>query len=153
MSLTLTRSNWQDMAHIGTCIHNIFAIYQPGSSRNEANALRVIHNFGFNDTLGNIAAQIVGAIDGLYQYLTTHYGPAESIEKELPFYHASGKHIIHGEMDMVWNYHKGILGERTQTYVPQLRAYKQALEAGNHPVEDCLIFYAVQGSIAVMTIE
>lgn len=166
ISPVIPRSNWQDMALIGTCIHNIFAIYQLDNNQNQANATRVIDNFGLGETLGPIVSQIINSVTNLYHYLTAHYGPAESIDKELPFYHEVDSHIVHGEMDLVWNYRKenmlysvlvdyktfpgahSILTERTQEYIPQLKAYKQALEAGNRQVQDCLIFYAVQGSIA-----
>lgn len=71
------------------------------------NALRIISNFGLGNTLNSIVTPILESIKGLYNYLTTNYGEAESIERELPFYHARTLYILHGEMDMVWHYRKG----------------------------------------------
>ena len=159
------------ITEIGTCLHNIFAIYDFVGADNFCDKARaIIINHNLMECLPN-TQQIKDSIEYLYNYLSTTYGEATSIEHEVPFYHKNGEQIVHGEIDLIWHTAKGcvlvdfksfpgkisaILNEDNAhyagKYAPQLSAYKAAIVAAGLNVLDSLIYYSVQGNIVKLNI-
>jgi ATP-dependent exoDNAse (exonuclease V) beta subunit len=159
------------ITEIGTCLHNIFAIYDFVGAYNfydKAEAIIINHNL--MECLPN-TQQIKDSIEYLYNYLSKTYGEATSIEHEVPFYHKNGEQIVHGEIDLIWHTAKGcvlvdfksfpgsikdILNTNNPhyagKYAPQLSAYKAAIVAAGLNVLDSLIYYSVQGNIVKLNI-
>lgn len=159
------------ITEIGTCLHNIFAIYDFVGADNfcdKAEAIIINHNL--MECLPN-TQQIKDSIEYLYNYLSQTYGEATYIEHEVPFYHKNGEQIVHGEIDLIWHTAKGcvlvdfksfpgkisaILNEDNAhyagKYAPQLSAYKTAIVAAGFKVLDSLIYYSVQGNIVKLNI-
>lgn len=151
---------------MGTCIHNIYAIYRPESDRAEmkCRAQKIIDAYGMNKMLPDVDS-ILDSIDGLYDYLEKRYGKAVRIEHEVPFRNERAGQVIVGEMDLLWytspsecvlidfkNYPgiiSDVLKKEQKEYVgkraAQLNAYEDALTAAGAVVKDKLIYYSVLG--------
>ncbi len=159
------------ITEIGTCLHNIFAIYDfvgPNNFCDKAKDIIIKHNLMECMTDPN---QIKESIEYLYSYLTKIYGKATSIEHEVPFYHKNGEQIVHGEIDLIWHTATGCIlvdfksfpgkikdicdtnnPHYAGKYAPQLSAYKAAISAAGLNVVDSLIYYSVQGNIVKLNI-
>ena len=157
---------------MGTCIHNIFAIYKPGIDGAEMRlkAQRIVDAFGMSRMLPD-ADGILDSIAGLYHCLENLYGKAVKVEHEVPFRHENGGQVVTGEMDLLWytaekecvlvdfkNY-PGVIGkalnkedkEYVGRYAAQLKAYGDALAAAGTTVRATLIYYSVLGCLVEMT--
>src|SRR5574344_2124989 len=152
---------------IGSCIHDIFAVYQPNKDDiNRKNALQVIGGYGFSDKLTGHVDAILQSVNWLYETLQKHYPrtEADKIEKEYPFMMtlASGQ-TLRGEMDLLWHYSDetgshcvlidyktfpGVtLNEHTEQHYPQLSAYSTALKNSGINLTTALIYYPIHGII------
>lgn len=156
-----------DYATLGTCLHNMFAVYDP--KQNEAITTkvfsRIAESYGMNEVLNDIQS-IITSISNLYKFLVEKYGRG-SVYKEYPFkYRNANGQIIGGSIDLLWRTDDGIVvidyknypGYDDVTnpesefyagkYGPQLSAYRDVanmMDEGN--VKDVLIYYSVQGRL------
>lgn len=158
---------------MGTCIHNIFAIYRPEINRTEMRnkAQQIVDAYKMNKMLPDVDS-ILDSINGLYQFLEKRYGKAEKIAHEVPFRNERGGQVVTGEMDLLWytsptecvlvdfkNY-PGVIGnvlnktkdEYVGKYAVQLNAYEEALHATGLHVQDKLIYYSVIGYVVRLDI-
>ena len=160
----------ENMADIGTCIHNALASFVVGEDdNNKRKANRIVSDCNFVENV-LFPEQIAVAFNNLLDYIKSKkedYGELQGIAQEVPFYHklASGQ-IVQGEMDLVCRMEKGLVlidyksfpGKISDfmkvggkhyvgNYAPQLAAYRNALEASGETVIDNLIYYVVQGSV------
>lgn len=148
----------------GTCIHNIFAVYDPAQPREEniARAKRIRDGYDLRDALPD-PASVIDSIEALYKHLETTYGAAERVEHEVPFIHAIDGQVVHGEIDLLWytapkecvlvdfkNYpgkENSLLDPADKhyagKYAPQLKAYRHVLTEAGVSVRDSLIYYSV----------
>ena len=156
---------------MGTCIHNIYAIYRPEADREEmkSRAQKIINAYDMNKMLPNVDS-ILESIDGLYCFLEKQYGKALKIGHEVPFRNQLDGQVVVGEMDLLWftsptecvlvdfkNY-PGIISnvlkkddkEYVGKYAVQLTAYEDALRAAGISVKDKLIFYSVMGCLIAL---
>lgn len=151
---------------MGTCIHNIFAIYDPQADAAEMRnkAQNIINAFGMNKMLTDVEG-ILLSISSIYQYLEKLYGQPVRVEHEVPFRRETNGQVVSGEMDLLWytsptecvlidfkNY-PGIMAhalnktdkEYVGQYAGQLKAYEEALVAAGKTVKAKLIYYSVLG--------
>ena len=153
---------------VGTCIHNIFAAFDPESPRTEMvqMAADTIERHGFQAVLTSPDA-IISSIETLCEFLAKTYGEAVGIEHELPFRELRNGQMTIGSIDLVWytasnecvlvdfknisNAGRNVLNPADNRflghYAPQQRAYKDALARGGLSVKACLIYLAMQGKI------
>ena len=153
---------------VGTCIHNIFAAFDPESPRTDMvqMAAGTIERHGLNAVLTSPDA-IISSIETLCRFLAETYGKAVRIEHELPFRELCNGQMTIGSIDLVWYTapDKCVLvdfknlphaGRNVLTpadnrflghYAPQQRAYRDALTRGGLSVKACLIYLAMQGKI------
>ena len=151
----------------GTCIHRIFAAFDPDGDRNEMVEMagRIITGMGLTQELPS-PESVVDSAAQFFGWIRQTYGAGTPLH-ELPFENRqSDGTIIRGEMDLVWelpdkkcvlvdykSFHgceelSGIKAHAVQHgYPAQLKAYKETLEAGDYEVRDVLIYYFVQGKI------
>ena len=153
---------------MGTCIHNIFAVYCPeaGRAAMRGKAQRIVGAYKMDKMLPNVDS-ILDSADALYRFLEKHYGKAVRIGHEVPFRNGQGGQVVTGEMDLLWftapkecvlidfkNY-PGIIGnvlkrdqkEYVGKHAVQLKAYEEALLAAGVSVKDKLIYYSVLGCL------
>lgn len=159
-----------NQADAGTCIHNIFAVYDPEMShdQNVAVAERIRNGHNMYEVIPDID-KVITSIEKLYYYLEVTYGKAYKIGHETPFTHALPGQIVHGEIDLLWylNDHECVLidfknfpgSKATITnpdpqndhyagkYAPQLKAYREVLQTSGLTVKDSLIYYSVMGCV------
>ena len=159
-----------NQAAAGTCIHNIFAVYDPKESheKNVAVAERIRNGHNMYEVIPDIDKVIV-SIEHLYNYLEDTYGPAFAIKHETPFAQTLPGQIVHGEIDLLWylNDHECVLidfknfpGSKAKItnaatnnnhyagkYAPQLKAYHDVLTSSGVTVRDTLIYYSVMGCV------
>lgn len=151
---------------MGTCIHNIFAIYNPETDAAEMRnkAQKIVTAFGMNKMLPDVEG-ILLSISSLYQFLEKQYGKPVKVEHEVPFRRETNGQVVSGEMDLLWytapkecvlidfkNY-PGIMGnalnktneEYVGQYAAQLKAYEEALSDAGLTVKATLIYYSVLG--------
>jgi hypothetical protein len=161
------------MDRIGTCIHNIFAVYdaQAPHEDNVVRATQIRDGYGLQGALPMVE-QVIGSIELLYQHLEQKYGKAESIKHEVPFIRPMDGQVMKGEMDLVWyldkntcvlvdfkNYpgkEESIMNPDNDHYVgvyaSQLLAYRSVLEESGCKVLDTLVYYSVIGRIVKMLV-
>ena len=156
-----------DYATLGTCLHNMFAVYDPKQNETITTEVfyRIAESYGMNDVLNDIPS-IITSISNLYEFLKNEYGRG-SVYKEYPFkYRNANGQIVGGAIDLLWRTDKGIVvidyknypGYDDVTnpesefyagkYGPQLSAYRDVaniMSEGN--VKDVLIYYSVQGRL------
>ena len=160
----------ENQAAAGTCIHNVFAVYDPAASHDEnvekATSIRNGNNMYeiIPDT-----DKVITSIEHLYTWLEKTYGKASAIKHEVPFVHPLPGQIVHGEIDLMWylNDHECVLidfknfpgSKATITYsdpenehyagnyASQLKAYHDVLVSSGVTVRDTLIYYSVMGCV------
>lgn len=164
----ISSKGWgKDYATIGTCIHDIFAVYRPGQDEvNKEAALRVINGYGLAGQLAGHVDAIIRSADWLYYQLQKHFPQQEGdvIEREYPFQATlpSGQ-TLRGEMDLLWHYSDehgqhcvlvdyktfpGVdLHAHTQKHYAQLSAYASSLKKAGFDVAHALVYYPVHGVI------
>ena len=153
---------------MGTCIHNIFAIYRPETVREDmlAKAQKIVDAYGMTKMLPEVEG-IIQSIEGLYQFMEQQYGAAVKVEHEVPFRNEKDGQVVVGEMDLLWytfpsecvlidfkNYPgimKNVMDKTKDEYVgkyaAQLKAYEDALTAASVKVRSKLIYYSVLGCL------
>ena len=149
----------------GTCIHNIFAAYQPGQEdQNLVMAQKTILHYGFEQVLQR-PSEVIRAADRLYAFLVDAHGKPKMVHHELPFMFvddAAGQ-VVTGEMDLVWETDHGcvlvdfknypgfedILDPASKFYVgkyaSQMKDYRKALTKAGKTILDTIIYYSVLG--------
>lgn len=164
----ISSKGWgKDYATIGSCIHNIFAVYRPGQDEaNKKAALRVIGGYGLAGQLDGHVDAILRSADWLYDQLQQHFPQREGdgTEREYPFQATlpTGQ-TLRGEMDLLWHYsdehgqhcvlvdYKSFQGVDLHSYsrgkYPQLSAYASSLKDAGIDVTHALIYYPVHGLI------
>ena len=151
---------------IGTCIHKIFAAFDPESPRTEMvrMAADTIERHGFKAVLTSPDA-IISSIETLCKFLAKSYGKAVKIDHELPFRELRNGQMTIGSIDLVWytasdecvlvdfknNAGRNVLDPADKSflghYAPQQRAYSDALTRGGLFVKACLIYLPMQGKV------
>lgn len=153
------------MAELGTTLHNIFAVCNQGADGTVDRAQKILRRHDMEAVVPH-PEQVVAVADWLYGWLEAEYGPARRVWHERPIrmWH-DGQEVI-GSIDLIWETERGCVvvdfksfpgGRDTVTnplsehyagsYAPQLRAYRDILDAAGVRVADTLICYAVQGCI------
>lgn len=163
----------ENEAAAGTCIHNIFAVYDPSLShqvnvdkatsiRNENNMFEVIPD----------TDKVISSIENLYAWLEETYGKPYAIKHEVPFIYSLPGQIVRGEIDLLWYTSENecvlidfknfpgtkatITGEKNKhyagKYASQLLSYRNVLQASGLEVRDTLIYYSVMGCVVRITI-
>ena len=158
----------EEEAAAGTCIHNIFAVYDPSLSH-EVNVEKATHilNGSFMREIISSPDKVITSIEHLYAWLEKTYGKATSIKHEVPFLHPLPGQIVNGEIDLLWylNEHECVLidfknfpGKEDAItnpddrhyagrYASQLKAYRDVLTTSGLTVKDTLIYYSVMGRV------
>ena len=151
----------------GTCIHRIFAAYDPNRDRAELIAVadRIITGMGLNVEFPS-PESVVNSAEQFFCWLQQTYGDGTSLH-ELPFMtRQPDGTVVRGEMDLIWKLpdnncilvdYKSFHGDEDLAFIKahavqhgypaQLKAYKETLEAGDYIVKDVLIYYFVQGRV------
>jgi len=162
--IAIDTKGWgSDYATIGSCIHDIFAVYQKGKDElNHQVAISVINGYGVANQLAGHVDAIIRSADWLYEILQSKFPQrdGDKVERELPIMMTlrDGR-TLRGEMDMLWHYtdeagqhcvlvdyktFQGVkLDEHTKSYYPQLSAYVAALKDAGFDVTHAIIFYPV----------
>ena len=164
----ITKATTAQDDEVGTCIHNIFAAFEPQLPRTDMvqMAADTIDRHGLKAVLTSPDA-IISSIEALCEFLTKAYGKAVKIEHELPFRELRNGQMTVGSIDLVWytasgecvlvdfknlpNAGRNVLDPADKRYLghyaPQQRAYKDALTRGDLFVKASLIYLAMQGKI------
>ena len=156
-----------DFATIGSCIHDIFAVYRPGhQTENHTAAVNIVGGYGLAEILAGRIDALLRSADWLYSCLQNHFPQTaeDGVCTEYPFQMTlhSGQ-TLRGEMDLLWFYsdEKGKhcvlvdyktfpgvnLHEHTKGHYAQLSAYAAALRHAGIHVEHALIYYPVHAVI------
>ena len=160
----LEDNDWgKDYATIGSCIHDIFAVYRPDTTDENHNAaVNIIGGYGLADKMAGHVGALLSSAKWLYDTLQSHFPQTDMDERltEYPFQLTleSGQ-TVRGEMDLLWFYtdekgkhcvlvdyksYEGVsLNEHTQKYYPQLSAYAAALHHEGIDVTHTLLYYPV----------
>ena len=155
------------IALCGTCVHHIFAAFDPdgGKEKMVEMAGRIITGMGLSQEFPS-PESIIDSAAQFFRWLRQEYGAGTPLH-ELPFVSRQPDGtIIRGEMDLVWelpgkkcvlvdykSFHgsedlAGIKAHAVQHgYPEQLKCYKEILEADEYEVQDVLIYYFVQGQV------
>ena len=160
----------ENEAAAGTCIHNIFAVYDPTLSHKE-NVEKATSIRNGNNMHKEIPdpEKVIKSIEQLYAWLEKTYGKPFTIKHEVPFIHPLPGQIVHGEIDLLWYLNesecilidfknfpgtKAIIttpGDKNEhyagKYASQLKAYRDVLESSGLTVKDSLIYYSVMGCV------
>lgn len=160
----------ENKAAAGTCIHNIFAVYNPALSHQENvdKATSIRNGNNMYEVIPDVE-KVINSIEHLYAWLEDTYGKPYAIKHEVPFIQPRSGQIIHGEIDLLWHTSKNecVLidfknfpgtsatittpGEHNDhyagKYAPQLKAYHDALQTSGFTVRDTLIYYSVMGCV------
>ena len=160
----------ENQAAAGTCIHNIFAVYNPTLSHQEnvEKATCIRNGNNMRDVISK-PDKVITSIEHLYAWLEKTYGKPFAIKHEVPFIHPLPGQVVHGEIDLLWmlNDHECVLidfknfpgskatittpGEKNEhfagKYAAQLKAYRDVLESSGLTVKDALIYYSVMGCV------
>ncbi len=159
--------NVAEMNDIGTCIHNIFAAWNPDGDR-EAEIRKAQNIISGNDLSAAIpsAEEVIKAAEYIHEFLTKNYGEGK-MYRELPFRLKKEGRVFSGETDLVWETGKGCIlldyknfpGTQKQfmnkgndehyvgRYKPQLCLYKEALQKAGKTVLATCIYYSVIGAV------
>ena len=164
------RTKKENQALAGTCIHNIFAVYNPSISHDEnvEMATRIRNGHNMYEVIPDVD-KVITSIEHLYAWLERTYGVASMVKHETPFIHPLPGQIVNGEIDLLWflNDHECVLidfknfpgtkatitnpSEQNDhyagNYAPQLRAYRDVLISSEIDVKDTLIYYSVMGCV------
>ncbi len=161
-------TNEDTEAAAGTCIHNIFAVYNPALSH-QANVEKATSIRNGNNMYEIIpdTDKVITSIEHLYTWLEKTYSKASAIKHEVPFVHPLPGQIVHGEIDLLWMLNdkecilidfKNFPGDKASimnpenrhyagNYASQLKAYRDVLVNSGLTVKDTLIYYSVMGCI------
>lgn len=165
----------ENEAAAGTCIHNIFAVYDPTLSHEEnvEKATNIRNGNNMRDVISK-PDKVITSIEKLYAWLEQTYGKPSSIKHEVPFIHPLPGQVVHGEIDLLWMLNdrecvlidfKNFPGSKATItnadprndhyagkYAPQLKAYHDVLVSSGVIVRDTLIYYSVMGCVVKLKI-
>lgn len=155
-------------AAAGTCIHNIFAVYDPALSHDEnvQKATSIRNGNNMYEVIPNPEA-VINSIEHLYSWLEKTYGHVSAIKHEVSFIYPLPGQIVHGEIDLLWMLNdkecilidfKNFPGDKASimnpqnkhyagNYASQLKAYHDVLVSSGVIVRDTLIYYSVMGCV------
>lgn len=160
----------EEEAAAGTCIHNIFAVYNPTLSHQENvdKAISIRNGNNMYDIIPDLD-KVITSIEHLYAWLEDKYGKPYAIKHEVPFIQQLPGQIVHGEIDLLWytSENECVLidfknfpgdkatittpGEKNEhyagKYAAQLKAYREVLLSSGLMVRDVLIYYSVMGCV------
>lgn len=160
----------ENEAAAGTCIHNIFAVYDPTLSHEEnvEKATNIRNGNNMRDVISK-PDKVITSIENLYAWLEQTYGKPLAIKHEVPFIHPLPGQVVHGEIDLLWMLNdrecvlidfKNFPGSKATItnadprndhyagkYAPQLKAYHDVLVNSGVTVRDTLIYYSVMGCV------
>ena len=164
----ITRGSGAKDDEVGTCIHNIFAAYDPEAPRTEMvrMAADTIARHGLSDALTSPEA-VISSIETLCDFLVKSYGKAVRIEHELPFRELRDGQMTVGSIDLVWytssdecvlvdfknlpGAGRNVLDPSDRRflghYAPQQKAYRDALTLDGKVVRASLIYLSMQGKV------
>ncbi len=153
---------------VGTCIHNIFAVYEQGMDRPAMlkTAEDTIARHGLDGVLNSPDA-IVTSAEILFKFLEETYGKSVRVEHELPFRELRDGQMTVGSIDLVWftsekecvlvdfknlpGAGRNVLNPDDSRYLghyaPQQAAYRDALVRGGYTVKACLLYLSMQGKV------
>ena len=153
------------MSEIGTTLHNILALCNPGSENMTERARQILGRHGMKTVVPH-PEQIGAMAEWLFGWLEREYGPARKIWHERPIRMWCNGQELNGSIDLVWETDHGCVvvdfksfpGGRNMIvdpegehfagrYAPQLTAYREVLEAAGIQVLDTLVCYVVQGCL------
>ena len=151
------------MSDIGTCIHNIYAAYDPAKDK-EATirmAQTIIESYSVQAAIR--ADEVIEAIESLYAYLSKTYGAPTATKHELPFAHLSENgQLVHGEMDLLWYTKDGVVlvdykntkkeEPNPKEYMGQLTAYSEAIKSAGLILRGAVLYYATLGNIITISL-
>jgi ATP-dependent exoDNAse (exonuclease V) beta subunit len=155
----------QMMAHVGDCVHQIYAGLDTVREPELPKIQELIHAYGLTAVLTQ-PTEIVRAWRNLVDYLTEHHGAATAVYHERPFRLERDGQTVVGSMDLVWQTAEGdilvdfktcpmgksVLDPQNEhfvgRYAGQLNAYTEALVAAGERVVKRYIYYAISGIIA-----
>ena len=160
-----TAGNDNRITLCGTCVHRIFAAYNPDGDQAEMvqMAKRIIEGMELTKEFHSPISVIESAAQ-LLGWLKHQYGEGTPL-RELPFVmQETGGSVVRGEMDLIWelpgkkcvlvdykSFHGDLRGIKAHAvlhgYPEQLKAYKETLEADGYTVQDALIYYFVLGRV------
>lgn len=153
------------MSAIGTCIHNIYAAYNPvkGKEASIRMAQTIIDSYSPQVQAAIRAEEVIEAIESLYAYLTKTYGAPNAIKHELPFAHLSENgQLVHGEMDLLWYTKDGVVlvdykntkkeEPNPEEYMGQLAAYSEAIKSAGLTLREVVLYYATLGKIITISL-
>ena len=160
--------NSENEAAAGTCIHNIFAVYDPALSHEEnvQKATSIRNGNMIYEVIPDVE-KVVTSIGQLYAWLEQTYGKPLAVKHEVPFTQSLPGQVVRGEIDLLWylNDHECVLidfknfpgtkasimdsgnGHYAGKYAPQLKAYRDILQTSGLSVKDALIYYSVMGCV------
>ena len=155
----------------GTCIHHIFAAFDPDRDRKEMVEMagRIIKGMGLTKEFPS-PDSVIDSATQFFCWLRKQYGDGTPLHELPVVMRQEDGTIIRGDMDLVWDlpdgkcvlvdfksYHtiEDFLDPKARGayagYAPQLKAYQETLEAANgqehRKVQDVLIYYFVQGRV------
>lgn len=156
-------NNPGDMATVGNCIHQIFAIIEDNPSVNGTILNNIIRSHGLSAVLTDTDS-ILSAWKKLYDKLVLLHGKPVKTYHERPFRMDYDGQTIVGSIDLVWQTQEGnilvdfknnpmaakyILDPDNEHfagwYAGQLDAYQDALEAAGENILQRYIYYPVSG--------
>ena len=153
------------MFAIGTCIHNIYAAYNPvkGKEASIRMAQTIIDSYSQEVRTAIRAEEVIEAIESLYAYLTKTYGAPTATKHELPFAHLSENgQLVHGEMDLLWYTKDGVVlvdykntkkeEPNPEEYMGQLAAYSEAIKSAGLTLREAVLYYATLGKIITISL-
>ena len=160
----------ENEAAAGTCIHNIFAVYDPSLSHQEnvEKATSIRNGNNMYEVIPD-TDMVISSIENLYVWLEETYGKPYAIKHEVPFIHPLPGQIVNGEIDLLWytSEKECVLidfknfpgtkatittpGEKNKhyagKYASQLLSYRNVLLSSGIEVRDTLIYYSVMGCV------
>ena len=90
-------------AAAGTCIHNIFAVYDPSLSHEEnMEKATSIRNGNLMYEIIPDTEKVIISIEKLFAWLKETYGEAAAVKHEVPFIQSLPGQVVHGEIDLLW---------------------------------------------------
>ena len=153
------------MPAIGTCIHNIYAAYDPekGSDAAVRMAQTIIDSYSPQVRAAIRADEVIEAIESLYAYLTKTYGAPTATKHELPFAHLSENgQLVHGEIDLLWYTKDGVVlvdykntkkeEPNPEEYMGQVAAYSEAIKSAGLTLREAVLYYATLGKIITISL-
>ena len=149
------------MSTIGSCIHNIYAAYNPNieESASVEMARNIIKAYGLDDVID--PSNVIKAIRLLYEQLNKRFGEPKSIGHEVPFaLPMENDQLLHGEIDLLWEIQDGVVlvdfknieseVPNPEHYFAQMSAYEKAIQAAGKKCRAIVLYYANHGKMVVL---